>query len=146
MKDGLKLSKRRRWRLIKSKITSQRFRDSAQIYNSGRIPGATDKGMTTEAHYLSTPRIRSGRGPWKLGPSIVIVEIWDHTVTRIVICIEPDRFLRTWPPINMDQERPTRTDQDWAKIDSNFTFNTQYSLCLCETLPLSSSDVLFPQS
>jgi hypothetical protein len=29
--------------------------DSTQIYNSGRISGATDKGIANKAHYLSTP-------------------------------------------------------------------------------------------
>jgi hypothetical protein len=30
--------------------------DSTRIYNSGRILGATDKGMANKAHYLGTPR------------------------------------------------------------------------------------------
>jgi hypothetical protein len=30
--------------------------DSTQIYNCSRISGATDKGITNKAHYLSTPR------------------------------------------------------------------------------------------
>jgi hypothetical protein len=42
--------------------------DSTQIYDSGRISVAADKGMITKAHYLSTPGIRLGRGLWKLGP------------------------------------------------------------------------------
>jgi hypothetical protein len=106
-----------------------------------------DKGMTTKAHNLSNPRIRSGRSPWNLGASIVIIEIWDHIVTRIVICIKPGQFLETWPPINRGQERPARgTHRDWAEIDSKFTLSTQCLPCLSETLPLSSSDVLFPRS
>jgi hypothetical protein len=28
--------------------------DSTQIYNSGRISGATDKGIVNKAHYLGT--------------------------------------------------------------------------------------------
>jgi hypothetical protein len=31
-----------------------------------------DKGIATEARYLSTPGARSGNSPWKLGPCIVI--------------------------------------------------------------------------
>jgi hypothetical protein len=55
--------------------------------------------MTTETCYLSTPGVCSGRGPWKLGPSVIIVEIRDCIVARIVICIKPDRFFENWPPI-----------------------------------------------
>jgi hypothetical protein len=40
--------------------------------------------MITKAHYLSIFRARSGRSPWKLDPSIIIVKICDHIVTRIV--------------------------------------------------------------
>jgi hypothetical protein len=29
--------------------------DLTRIYDSSRISGATDKGIATEAHYLSTP-------------------------------------------------------------------------------------------
>jgi hypothetical protein len=29
--------------------------DSTQIYNSGRISGATDKGIANKVHYLGTP-------------------------------------------------------------------------------------------
>jgi hypothetical protein len=29
--------------------------DSTRIYNSGRISGATDKGIANKAHYLGTP-------------------------------------------------------------------------------------------
>jgi hypothetical protein len=32
--------------------------DSTQIYNSGRISGATDKGIAIKAYYLSTPGAR----------------------------------------------------------------------------------------
>jgi hypothetical protein len=77
---------------------SKSFIDQATypIYNSFLL---IDKGMTTEACYLSTPGIHLGRGPWKLGPSIIVVEIRDCIVTRIVICVKLDRFLKTWPPI-----------------------------------------------
>jgi hypothetical protein len=106
----MKSRKRRRRRLIKSKITSQRYEDLrfSRIYNSGRISGATDKGITIEACYFSTPGARLSNSPWKLGPSIVIVEIQDHIVIRIVICIGPNRFFETWPPIYRGQERPAR--------------------------------------
>jgi hypothetical protein len=30
--------------------------DSTRIYNSGRISGATNKGIANKAHYLGTPR------------------------------------------------------------------------------------------
>jgi hypothetical protein len=32
--------------------------DSTRIYNSGRISGATDKGIDNRARYLSTPEAR----------------------------------------------------------------------------------------
>jgi hypothetical protein len=44
---------------MKSKIW-----DSTRICDSGRISGATDKGMTTKAHDVSTPEAYSGSGPW----------------------------------------------------------------------------------
>jgi hypothetical protein len=42
--------------MIKSKIS--KIRDSTRIYNSGRISGATDKGIDNKAHQLSTPEAR----------------------------------------------------------------------------------------
>jgi hypothetical protein len=45
---------------------------------------------------------------WQLGPGIVIVEIRDHIVYNIVICIEPDWILETWPPIYRGHERSSR--------------------------------------
>jgi hypothetical protein len=42
----------------KSKIDQDedtKILDSTRIYNSGRISGATDKGIANKAHYLSTP-------------------------------------------------------------------------------------------
>jgi hypothetical protein len=35
--------------------SSRRFEDSTRICNSGRISGATDKGIDNRAHQLSTP-------------------------------------------------------------------------------------------
>jgi hypothetical protein len=35
-----------------------RIRDSTRICNSGRISGATDKGIANKAHYLDTPGAR----------------------------------------------------------------------------------------
>jgi hypothetical protein len=32
--------------------------DLTRIYNSGRISGATDKGIANKAHYLGTPGAR----------------------------------------------------------------------------------------
>jgi hypothetical protein len=32
--------------------------DSTRIYNSGRISGATNKGVANKAHYLGTPGAR----------------------------------------------------------------------------------------
>jgi hypothetical protein len=43
--------------------------DSTQIYNSGRISGATDKGIAIKAHYLSTTRARSGNSPVGIMPN-----------------------------------------------------------------------------
>jgi hypothetical protein len=37
--------------------------DSTRIYNSDRISGDTDKGMTTEAHGIGTPEVYSGKSP-----------------------------------------------------------------------------------
>jgi hypothetical protein len=37
--------------------------DSTRIYDSGRISGATEKGITTKACYISTPGARSGSSP-----------------------------------------------------------------------------------
>jgi hypothetical protein len=87
-------------------------------------PGPGDEGITTKARYLSTHRACSGNGPWKLGPSIVIVEIRDHIVIRIVICIEPDRFFETWPPIYRGQERPARD-----KLRLSELFTSLFSTC-----------------
>jgi hypothetical protein len=65
-------------------VKDLKIRDSIRIYDSGGISRATDKGMTTKAHDLSTPEACSGSSPWNLGPSIVIVKIRDHIVTYIV--------------------------------------------------------------
>jgi hypothetical protein len=47
------------------RLEDSKIWDSTQIYNSGRISGATDKGITIKARYLSTPVA------WELGPSIL---------------------------------------------------------------------------
>jgi hypothetical protein len=39
-------------------VEDLKIRDSTQIYNSGRISGATDKGIANRAHWLSTPEAR----------------------------------------------------------------------------------------
>jgi hypothetical protein len=36
--------------------------DSTRIYDSDRISGATDKGMTTKAHNVDTPKVYLGKG------------------------------------------------------------------------------------
>jgi hypothetical protein len=36
-------------------VEDMKILDSTQIYNSGRISGATDKGIDNRARYLSTP-------------------------------------------------------------------------------------------
>jgi hypothetical protein len=33
------------------------------MYDSDRISGATDKGMTIEAYNIGTPEVYSGKGP-----------------------------------------------------------------------------------
>jgi hypothetical protein len=45
----------------KSKIDQDKdikILDSTRIYNSGRISGATDKGIANKDHYLGTPWAR----------------------------------------------------------------------------------------
>jgi hypothetical protein len=39
-------------------VEDMKIWDSTQIYNSGRISGATDKGIDNRARYLSTPEAR----------------------------------------------------------------------------------------
>jgi hypothetical protein len=39
-------------------VEDMKIWDSTPIYNSGRILGATDKGIANKAHYLSTPGAR----------------------------------------------------------------------------------------
>jgi hypothetical protein len=39
-------------------VEDMKIWDSTRIYNSGRISGATDKGIDNRAHYLSTPEAR----------------------------------------------------------------------------------------
>jgi hypothetical protein len=49
--------------------------------------------------------------------------------TDIVICIEPDRILETWPPIYRGQERPARDRLRLSQLSTTFILNTH------ETLP-----------
>jgi hypothetical protein len=81
----------------KSKIRGFEIQPESTILVESR--GATDKGIATKAHYLSTPNACSCNIPWKLGPNIIIVKIRDHIVNNVVICIEPDQIFETWPPI-----------------------------------------------
>jgi hypothetical protein len=39
-------------------VEDMKIWDSTRIYNSGRILGATDKGIANKDHYLSTPVAR----------------------------------------------------------------------------------------
>jgi hypothetical protein len=39
-------------------VEDMKIWDSTQIYNSGRISGATNKGIDNRARYLSTPEAR----------------------------------------------------------------------------------------
>jgi hypothetical protein len=39
-------------------VKDMKIWDPTRIYNSGRISGATDKGIDNRAHYLSTPEAR----------------------------------------------------------------------------------------
>jgi hypothetical protein len=89
-------------------VRDMKIWDTTGIYKSGRISRDTDKGIATKARYPSTCVARSGNSPWKLGLGIVIVEIKDHDISNIVICIEPDWIFEIWPPIYRGQERPAR--------------------------------------
>jgi hypothetical protein len=42
----------------KEEVEDIKIWDSTRIYNSGRISGATDKGIANKAHYLDTPGAR----------------------------------------------------------------------------------------
>jgi hypothetical protein len=48
----------------------------------------------------------------------------------IVICIGPDRFLETWPPINRGQERPVRDRLRVSQVDHHVY--SQYTPCLTD--------------
>jgi hypothetical protein len=52
----LSAGRRRSWKI--DQIENMKIWDSTWIYNSGRITGATDKGIDNRAHYLSTPEDR----------------------------------------------------------------------------------------
>jgi hypothetical protein len=58
----------------------------------------------------------------KLDPSIIIVDIRGCIVTRIVICIERDRFLEIWSPIKEVMRGWQGTHWDWTKIDSSLLY------------------------
>jgi hypothetical protein len=110
--------RRQKWSSQRLQVEDMKIWDSTQIYDFGRISGATDKGIAIEARYRSTPGARSGNSLWKLGPDIVIVKIRDHIINSIVICIKPDRICETWPPIYRGQERPAR---DRLRLSELFT-------------------------
>jgi hypothetical protein len=65
--------------------------------------------------------------------------------TNIVICIEPDRILETWPPI---YRGPGEADQGQIEIEPiEYHAYSQHipNLSLFDwSLPSSSSDALFP--
>jgi hypothetical protein len=110
------------------------------------------RGLLTRV-YLPRLAILVPLGParvivqWELGPSITIVEIWDYIVCSIVICIEPNRILETWPPIYRGQERPAKDRLRLNQLSTSLFSNTHQILpCLSESLPSSSSDALFPRS
>jgi hypothetical protein len=46
------------WSQRIDQVKDLKIRDSTQICNSGRISGATDKGIANRAHQLSTPEAR----------------------------------------------------------------------------------------
>jgi hypothetical protein len=47
----------------KLQVEDLKIWDLTRIYDSDRISGATDKGMTTKAHGVGTPEVCSGRSP-----------------------------------------------------------------------------------
>jgi hypothetical protein len=57
MKDVYFLNTGRRSQKI-DQVKEMKIWDSTQIYNSGRISGATDKDIDNRACYLSTPEAR----------------------------------------------------------------------------------------
>jgi hypothetical protein len=63
IKYSMRLKKERKiedWSSRRLQVEDMKIWYSTRIYNSGRISGATDKGIATKAHYLSTPGARSG--------------------------------------------------------------------------------------
>jgi hypothetical protein len=48
----------------------------------------------------------------------------------VVICIEPDRFLETWPPIYRGQERPIRDRLRVSQVDHHVY--SRYTACLTD--------------
>jgi hypothetical protein len=49
--------------------------------------------------------------------------------TNIVICIEPDQILETWPPIYRGQERPARDKLRLSQLSTSL-FSTHTKFCL----------------
>jgi hypothetical protein len=48
-----------KWKKLKiDQVKDTKIWDSTRIYKSGRISGATDKGIAIKAHYLGTPGAR----------------------------------------------------------------------------------------
>jgi hypothetical protein len=62
------------WSSQRLQVEDLKIWDSTRIYNSGRISGATNKGTSIKARYLSTP------GAQELGRSINVIEIQDDIV------------------------------------------------------------------
>jgi hypothetical protein len=50
--------------------------------------------------------------------------------TDVVICIGPDRFLETWPPIYRGQERPVRDRLKESQVDHHVY--SRYVPCLTD--------------
>jgi hypothetical protein len=57
-------------------VEEMKIWEITRIYNSGRISGATNKGIAIKAHYLGTP------GACQKVPSIDVVKIRDDIVYR----------------------------------------------------------------
>jgi hypothetical protein len=49
---------------------------------------------------------------------------------NIIICIKPDRFLETWPPIYRGQERPVRDRLRVSQVDHHVY--SRYTSCLTD--------------
>jgi hypothetical protein len=49
----MNIGKKKKWKI--DQVEDIKIWDSTRIYNSGRILGATDKGIANKARYLGTP-------------------------------------------------------------------------------------------